>query len=264
MKRFRALERLGHRPAAGAPRLLSRSRLVRPEIRRRALEQGLVLHRGRPGEVSRPVKLAQITAAPPPTASSAAASLKGITRDGILMRIRCPGIRSRWICAGPRGSRDQARDGRGVNERGGTGAFARVDSVRRKTGTAQNRTVDHALFICFAPARIRRSSSPCSPRAQATGGAAPALARVSGLLPPGRRQALPRGGALTCPAHFRDLDRPLLFSTARSPRAHRDRVRLQRPPCKASTTNTVSTSTTSLASDRPRRRRLGAAVPFRI
>jgi penicillin-binding protein 2 len=43
-----------------------------------------------------------------------------------------------------------------VNDAGGTGGTAKVDSVlvAGKTGTAQNpHGNDHALFICFAPAR---------------------------------------------------------------------------------------------------------------
>ena len=112
------------------------------------------------GEVSlTPIKLAQMTAA---LAADGVLRrphlLKGITRDGILMPNSVP--------AGDSLTLDLQLD-RGdlaaiksamvavVNEQGGTGAFARVDSVTvaGKTGTAQNpHGEDHALFICFAPA----------------------------------------------------------------------------------------------------------------
>ena len=112
------------------------------------------------GEASlTPIKLAQITAA--------------IANDGILVRPHLLREISRDGVAIPRAvpPEDSLRRDLGlargdlaavrsamvaaVNDQGGTGGAARVDSitVAGKTGTAQNpHGEDHALFICFAPA----------------------------------------------------------------------------------------------------------------
>jgi penicillin-binding protein 2 len=112
------------------------------------------------GEVSlTPIKLAQITAA---IAANGVLRrphlLRGIARDGVPVPNSMPPSDSLTqdlkLDPGDLAAIKNAMVAV-VNEQGGTGSFARVDSitVAGKTGTAQNpHGEDHALFICFAPA----------------------------------------------------------------------------------------------------------------
>lgn len=112
------------------------------------------------GEVSlTPIKLAQITAA---LAANGVLRrphlLRGISRDGVPVPNSMPASDSLTqdlkLDPGDLGAIRSAMVAV-VNEQGGTGSFARVDSVTvaGKTGTAQNpHGEDHAIFICFAPA----------------------------------------------------------------------------------------------------------------
>ena len=112
------------------------------------------------GEVSlTPVKLAQLTAV---IASNGILTkpylLRSVTRDGVEVPRAVPPPESlRTNLSLTPGDLAAVRSAMVavVNEGGGTGGQARVDSVvvAGKTGTAQNpHGNDHALFICFAPA----------------------------------------------------------------------------------------------------------------
>jgi penicillin-binding protein 2 len=112
------------------------------------------------GEVSlTPIKLAQLTAV---IASNGILSrphlLRNVTRDGVEVPHAAPLQDSLRIDLGLTPGDLVAVRGAMVavvNEPGGTGGQARVDSVivAGKTGTAQNpHGDDHALFICYAPA----------------------------------------------------------------------------------------------------------------
>ncbi len=112
------------------------------------------------GEVSvTPIKLAQITAA---LAANGVLRrphlLREISRDGVPVANSMPAADSLTqdlkLDPGDLAAIKNAMVAV-VNEQGGTGGSARVDSVTvaGKTGTAQNpHGEDHALFICFAPA----------------------------------------------------------------------------------------------------------------
>jgi len=112
------------------------------------------------GEVSlTPIKLAQIT-----SALAADGMLRrphllvGVSRDGVPVPHAVPAADTLTQDLGlDQGDLAAIKSAMVavVNEQGGTGSFARVDSVTvaGKTGTAQNpHGEDHALFICFAPA----------------------------------------------------------------------------------------------------------------